>query len=271
MVVYRYMKSYGFDTLRDGRFKLASVLDLNDPFEGLGRCVGLLTEMAAKEYFREANRQNIPFSESGFEVIWNRLSDVERHSLREMYSDRIRSRVLDRTLVSFMYVLCLSTCEDGDPAQKLMWSHYADGYKGVRIGFRMEDPQFPLYFDSLKYCWERPILDLSKITKLENDEETNRFWIQNLTTKSNEWAYERECRIIADDLHLEKGLDDKGHDAYFWRFDPASVVSVDVGFRMLEAEVQAIKEIVRSKYPVVSLRKVLPSDTNYGIVYQKLP
>jgi len=30
----------------------------------------------------------------------------------------------------------------------------------------------------------------------------NVLWISNLTTKSNEWAYEREWRIIADEQHL---------------------------------------------------------------------
>ena len=170
----------------------------------------------------------------------------------------------------FMHVLCFSMCENGDPAQKLMWSHYANGYRGMRIGLRLADTSFPLYLDSVKYCWERPILDLTKVKAFENDKEINRFWVQNLTTKSLEWSYERECRIVADDVHLEKDKDDKGDMAYFWRFDPSVVVSVDVGFQMPETEVKSIVELAKEKYPTAVVRKTVLSDADYGVSYQEI-
>lgn len=270
MVLYRYLKSHGLETLRDGRFKMASVLDLNDPFEGAGRCVGVLSEETVKNLFKEKLLQNGIEGIQGLDAAWNLLGKEETHSLSMAYSDEIRAGVFRRTLVSFMYVLCFSMCDNGDPAQKLMWSHYANGYRGVRIGLRLEDPNFPLYLDSMKYCWERPALDLSKVKAFDKDEEIIRFWIQNLTTKSIEWSYERECRIIAEDRHLEKGQDDKGNVTYFWRFDPSVVVSVDVGFQMPETDVKKIIDVAKVNYPTAMVRKVVLGKDDYGISYQEV-
>lgn len=273
MICYRYMKSHGFETLDSGRFKMASVLDLNDPFEGLGCCVGVLPEQTVKDYLRQdcfAGGIKHPSDVQAFETFWNGLGEEPKQTYTKLASSKIRTAVADRTLVKYMYVLCFSMCEHGDPAEKLMWSHYADGYKGVRIGIRMDDPHFPLYFDSVKYCCERPQLDLAKVTALERDKEITRFWIQNLTTKSNEWAYERECRIIADDLHLEKGKDDKGNDAYFWRFKPSDIVNVDLGLNTTKEREKKILDVVKAKYPTASIRKVVLSDANYGISYQEV-
>lgn len=270
------MGSHGFETLHDGRFKMASVLELNDPFEGLGCCVGALSEQAVKNDVKHGYLESWGLTQQkddkgAFEEFWNAMDSETKQVYRALTSSKIREGVANRTLVKSMYVLCFSMCEDGDPAQKLMWSHYANGYRGVRIGIRMDDPHFPLYADSVKYCWERPRLDLAKVMSLhDEDKEVVRFWRDNLITKSNEWAYERECRIVADALSLEKDRDCKGGEAYFWRFDPSVVANVDLGFLIPEAAVRAIVDVVKAKYPTALVRKVVLNKEDYGISYREV-
>ena len=87
MIFYRYMKSHGLETLRDGRFKMASVLGLNDPFEGLGCCVGVLPEETVKNHFKEELRQNGVLGMKELDAAWNLLSKDEKHGLRVLYSN----------------------------------------------------------------------------------------------------------------------------------------------------------------------------------------
>ena len=270
MVFYRYMRSHWFETLRDGCFKMANVRDFNDPFDGRGHCVGRLS--------REVIR-NITIEE---EKVWGALldscdknipgfSDKLLDKIAKVYSTGFYRSVQDRSMVDvIMYVLCFSACRDNDPAQRLMWAHYANGYRGVRIGVRFDDPNFPLYLDSVKYCHERPVLDLSKVRSLCNDPEFFNFWRSNLTTKSTEWAYEQEVRLIADDLHLERGKDDGGKDAYFWRFAAQDIVSVDVGCLVPSAEIDKLVELRNSHYPCMTIRQVAINDADYGISYKQL-
>ena len=96
------------------------------------------------------------------------------------------------------------------------------------------------------------------------------FWISNLTTKSTEWAYEQEVRLIVDDKHLEKGLDDKGDEAYYWKFSPQDIVSVDVGCQIPQEEINKIIELRNSKYPHVAIQQVELNDSDYGISYKRL-
>lgn len=271
MVLYRYMRSHWIETLSDKRFKMAKISDFNDPFDGRGRCVGQFSKDAVKNIARESNIVSKQFldlvDKSNIPDLTDQILDI----LVNTYSTGFYRHVQDRSIVNLItYVLCFSACKDVDPNQKLMWAHYAGGHSGVRIGVRFDDPNFPSYLDSVKYCHERPILDLSKVRSLNNDSEMLRFWISNLTTKSTEWAYEQEVRLIVDDKHLEKGVDDKGDEAYYWQFSPQNIASVDVGCQMPQAEIKKIIELRNSKYPHVSIRQVVLNDSDYGISYKSL-
>ena len=265
------MRSHWLETLCDGRFKMAKISDFNDPFDGRGRCVGKLSKEAIRNIVKEANTVGNQILETLDKVnTANSLTDQILDAMIETYSIGLCQHVLDRSMMNLItYVLCFSACKDDDPNQKLMWAHYAGGHRGVRIGVRFDDTNFPSYLDSVKYCHERPIFDLSKVHSL-NDPEILHFWISNLTTKSTEWAYEQEVRLIVDDKHLEKGLDDKGDEAYYWKFSPQGIVSVDVGCQIPQEEINKIIELRNSKYPHVAIRQVELNDSDYGISYKRL-
>ena len=271
MVFYRYMRSHWLETLKDGHFKMAKISDFNDPFDGRGRCVGRLSKEAVRNIAKESNAASWPMIEFADNIRAADLTNKILDSIVETYTAGFYRDVQERHMVNrITYVLCFSACNDNDPHQKLMWAHYADGYRGVRIGVRFDDPNFPFYLDSVKYCFERPVFDMSKVRSINNDPEMLRFWISNLTTKSTEWAYEQEVRLVADDLQLEKGVDDNGKEAYFWQFAPQDIVSVDVGCQMPLDEVKKIVELRNSKYPQMMIRKVVLNVADYGISYKKL-
>ena len=271
MILYRYMRSHWLETLNDMHFKMAKISEFNDPFDGRGRCIGMLSKETVRNILKEADASDSPIVEIAHKLNVANLPDQILDALAQRYTSGFYQQVQDRSMMNLItYILCFSACNDNDPHQKLMWAHYAYGYRGVRIGVRFDDPNFPLYLDSVKYCHERPVFDLSKVRSLNKDPEILRFWISNLTTKSTEWAYEQEVRLIGDDQHLEKGLDDKGKEAYYWRFVPQDIVSIDVGCQVPQAEINKIIESRNSKYPHMAIRQVVLNDSYYGISYKSL-
>lgn len=81
-------------------------------------------------------------------------------------------------------MLCLSA----DPGVPLMWSHYADSHAGVCLGF---DPQVSYFAiaQPVRYTRSRPIVDPTVQNKAQMLDAT-------LFTKSLDWAYEEEWRIV---------------------------------------------------------------------------
>lgn len=71
----------------------------------------------------------------------------------------------------------------------LMWSHYTYGHTGVCLKFDItEDPDFFTFPIKVKYNKTYP-----KVNYIENE---NKAVDSILTTKSNDWKYENEIRII---------------------------------------------------------------------------
>ena len=81
-------------------------------------------------------------------------------------------------------LLCFSEKRD-NPVQ---WSHYADGHKGVCLGFDIPDD----HVAKVKYETARPMVDMKKLfpNQTAGEEEINRW----LNVKYDHWRYEQEWR-----------------------------------------------------------------------------
>jgi hypothetical protein len=75
-----------------------------------------------------------------------------------------------------------------DKESLLMWSHYADSHRGICLGFDVRANDFFKRAMSVVYETEYPLINLYKAS--DNDR------IKVLLTKSNDWSYEKEWRII---------------------------------------------------------------------------
>jgi hypothetical protein len=77
----------------------------------------------------------------------------------------------------------------------LMWSHYADGFKGLAI--EVELPNEDINIRQLEYRGVFAFLDMDSITT--EDEAARRI----LFSKYQEWSYEREIRILSSAEYYE--------------------------------------------------------------------
>lgn len=88
------------------------------------------------------------------------------------------------------------SCFSETPDNQLMWGHYADGCRGICVEYNLcwldDDTEalkrlLPVHYTDAKKVKEKPTF----IHYIEDDPCTSLF-----ITKSNEWSYEKEWRII---------------------------------------------------------------------------
>lgn len=104
----------------------------------------------------------------------------------------------------------------------LMWSHYAEQHRGIVLGIKSRAfSRFSTLF--VRYSKQRPKMGPG----LTDDEDQLKY-----TTKSPDWEYEAEWRVVAMKLHLCR-LDDNGGDdgIFLHEIPPEEIDSVILGIR----------------------------------------
>lgn len=185
---YASAKPYIYDLINDDLMFLPKIKDLNDPFEiqvfydiekitneftfknrkVIKKVVG--NETFEAEYIPKMNSE-------GIEELNNILYDINEN-------------IKDKTSV-----VCLSERNDINP----MWAHYADNHKGICIEYDLKNCD-NLFLKTLclpiNYVEKSDnTLDLSSIV-IHNDYENSLFMLKTAITKSKDWKYEQEWRII---------------------------------------------------------------------------
>lgn len=91
-------------------------------------------------------------------------------------------------------VSCLSESENS----LLMWAHYANNHRGLCVEYDLLEINRILNFSAIPviYSEERTCFDFFNPQTIEKD--TLKLFIQSLTSKSPEWSYEKEWRIVRD-------------------------------------------------------------------------
>ena len=191
-VIYRYkylpFSDGSLRTLTNGTMKFACPADFNDPFDCLPHYDTESINQIAKtrpEIFKNAAQLR------GY-------SPAERVRRKPQLIAELRQRIeggdFARDLLSSVGVVSLST----DALNILMWSHYADFHRGFVLEFRIpvmgHREDVPLAVDRLlpnpvSYSKERPHIKMGA-------EAPHDLVNKCLLTKSTDWEYEKEERVI---------------------------------------------------------------------------
>lgn len=272
MLLIRYMRlDHGLSAIRDEELKLSRPLDVNDPYEMMGACVGHMSQKVRKEFY-----DNITYgwlkeslAPSGRGII-RPLDVVQREATN--YSEAVIKRVImERSVVQGKErFVCFSDPNRIDGcSDQLMWAHYADGGKGVRVWF--DSDKFPVAHMVLRYVAyadRRPMLDLGKCECWMDDKIFTEFAVANLFTKSNAWEYEHEYRLLIGQKMDESLL--TYHDSLeFLRIPRTSIIRIDFGPKQLQDVTRSKMNALR-KDPTTShieLRAAIFDGENYGYKY----
>lgn len=194
MKLYRYrsMNSKNLSrTFTHCEVYFSSPTQFNDPFD----CkppfsITAYTRNDLQYHYREAFRLNCSgLSDSQFEAMIEKAvaSIYENDTFESLVAIPFLDTNID--VNSELGVLCLTEVPD----DILMWSHYADGHRG--IAFQFDKARLESAFG---YCrkvdYKNNIIELKDITGTSPNELANLL----LLKKAGRWEYEKEWRIIVD-------------------------------------------------------------------------
>tara|TARA_A100000171_G_scaffold23606_1_gene21941 strand:+ start:1068 stop:1646 length:579 start_codon:yes stop_codon:yes gene_type:complete len=109
---------------------------------------------------------------------------------------------------------------------ELMWSHYADGQRGIAIGVRIDNTEYdvrPVRYNGLAYIREQAY-DHNTATEI-------------LTHKLEVWNYEQEERVFVRDQH----------------FVNVTIESIVTGRRMSNLNISLVRELIEKINPELEI------------------
>lgn len=121
--------------------------------------------------------------------IWRDLRATTNQQLRTLRTtfDELRRKT---------GVSCLSESDNS----LLMWAHYANHHKGICVEYDLFEINQELKFTAVPviYSDQRTCFDSLDLQKQDVRSAAGKLLLQSLTSKSPEWSYEKEWRIIRD-------------------------------------------------------------------------
>lgn len=206
MIIYKYrpVNDFAFQLLENNEFYLSLPKDFNDPFD----C-----------YIRRDNNNT---KEEWIDYIENESDatlEEKRKLLKELSENNFDIGKVRSDYDTFyrdvsLYVCCFSAVNDNI----LLWSHYANCHRGVAFGFETKQideleyfnfdedvnmvPRGDNYCDLYKVIYGKIPEAYNFIKSIKANRSTKDFFY----TKSPEWEYEKEYRLIfyADILKKQK-------------------------------------------------------------------
>lgn len=264
---YRYMRGYWVESLMKSQLKLSAAIEFNDVFDCSGTCVGEFSDEVIRRHMQRPSSL-IPYE------LANALCDKRiLPEMRHEYSERMARCFLERTLFKSQTILCFSRPETTG-ADSLMWSHYGNRWRGVRLGFDLlYENHYPVTYHTtspyalspIAYSSKRPVLDLSRIEEVESDPLYSRYFYGTLQTKAEPWKYENEWRLFCDE-----GYSSEENGIRFWDFNKALLRTIDIGPGMPLDQQDHVMHISKVFYPHVEVRKVIMSDSDYEFEYRTI-
>lgn len=197
-ILYKYTNFHGMDSITKPVIRLSPVITLNDPFESI-------MNLDVKENIINTNKA--------------RDIGISNHAFTRKFEKEIVISRVEQKIASYGIVSLSET-----PRNILMWAHYASEHSGICIGFKKN------LFESLPNKIFDPVLGVEQYTPVKvnydnlrpqiinefgsENEKIKAYIYQQLTTKSDDWMYEKEHRCIipiewADELKITSPLREK--------------------------------------------------------------
>jgi Protein of unknown function (DUF2971) len=149
-------------------------------------------------------------------------------------------------------VYCLTT----DPCSTLMWSHYSRNHKGICLEFSARDNKFAMATQVLYQKEYPPFL-------LHDPNSTNIM----LIVKSDDWAYEKEFRLICPRFTDVRAMP-LIMDGNYLPIGAGDLTSIILGCQIDNKAATSIEEMVRDHAPKVRLRRAVRAPNRYRLVIQ---
>ncbi|MEN5313376.1 DUF2971 domain-containing protein [Pseudomonas koreensis] len=238
--VYKFLGSERRAFLDNGLLRFTQAAALNDPYECLAAFPDVSPEEMAGDLFSGVlERVGYKESDSRQERVTKAGQIGSAFSrIKAMFKDDpwlYRDFAIDlnqRRINNGLGILSLSRRWDS----ALMWSHYTKTYSGFCIGFDRDHSYFQEVLDGdqsrrtallpVNYATKRPV-----IPKVRTDANG----LEIFLTKSLDWAYEKEDRLLALLKDASKVIKEKPYDVYLFQIPFDAVTEIILGHKAPES------------------------------------
>lgn len=142
-------------------------------------------------------------------------------NLRQTVNKEISSlKTAFERLKTTVGISCLSESSDS----LLMWAHYANNHRGICVEYELIEINTQLGFTPVPIIYSDQKARLTSINPDTIDVDSTGMFIESLTSKSPEWSYEKEWRIIRDDAACGAKWDTENRGALLDMIRPKSVI-----------------------------------------------
>ncbi len=143
---------------------------------------------------------------------WKELKSIMHRGIRSF-------RSMWETLKTQTGISCFSESEKS----LLMWAHYANNHRGMCVEYDLLKINKKLNFTPVPviYSVDRECLRSINMDSIEKD--SLRVFIESISSKSSEWSYEKEWRIIRDNGACGDKWDDVKKGALLDMISPTSI------------------------------------------------
>lgn len=284
-----FYKYFDFDgaqqTLENRTFLYKAPIYFNDPFDSqLTLQPGISEEEIANIFFEviaEAVLEKRPLPRLGLsaESLAALPSDLDKKGLYNIkdallsalpvnYFTKAHQRAAEGQSEYFRdnFVFCVTEEHDN----LLMWSHYADEHQGAVFKIKCIEEKESLLCAALKvkYNDEYPIFgadsDWRSLIKTGQFPDLVRAYNELLLTKSTDWGYEREWRMIFP------RPEDAGKRCVLLDFHQDEIECIFFGCRMPEENKFHLVNLAKSKYPRAKLFQARKSKTEFRLHFDEI-
>lgn len=273
---------YHLALLSNRELYFASFSTLNDPFEGKIPIIFDYANEVSKINLRNFNKREIRASIKFYKGIRaNNISEIleggkELNSIptnqknkhivegvkdtlkfiEGLSSSYLWEKCINNQVLPKYYNGCGVLSLSGNNDNNLLWSHYGDSHQG----FCVEFDYATLIHDFLLSGLEIIAGDVEYIDEYPERPVPEKLDPINLLffTKSKDWEYEREIRVIS-----------KRNSSVAVKFSTAAVKNIFVGLNVKDDDLRKIIEITQNHYPKTGLYEAIQGD-DFSIKYRKI-
>jgi hypothetical protein len=252
--IFRYFPPDASDIFSTRKLWFSAAKDFNDIFEVLPRYDSLISSEI------EANiKKQYAFLPPNISVSWQKYKKFMQAHTSQIYSDSLEVIPLgfQNKFSEHFGIVCFSE----NPDSLLMWGHYTNSHQGFVVEFDPNHSFFaPEDFGKILYSTDRPIAEASQNWKS---------W-KMLLTKSAEWRYESEYRLIKQLKTLNRAKRRDGNEKYCIDLPPDAVRAVYFGCKILQkAQAEILTDLKADGWKHISKFAMRRHDSQYAI--QPLP
>ena len=280
MKLFKYLHPDRTDVLEKAKIRYSSPKVLNDPFEIKPHLTGItpsnllisnidlqISKMIVDEYEKLPKEIRRKISIQQLEsTMRNNMGDLKNQiALSHVHILPAIQNKMEEKFNELMGILCLTE----SPKNLLMWAHYADSHQGFVIEFDSTNPYFDRRYSSeddfriLKkviYSDTRPNIDVAEITNIDP-----------FLTKSDEWRYEEEWRIMDS---LENASEIYGNDEnaiHLYNFPRSLIKTVIFGCKLSQTKKSEIKQILKKykEYSSVVCLQASMHKSKFEILFER--